>query len=101
MASVLRVRVMTLGNTKCRSQPCDGTLLPNLAGVPQRSFVQVLGSSRLRGSISVLPWHQRCRSLVDVLRLQPARYVFAVGFQHPFTPIVAPPLESPVPCRVR
>ena len=41
------------------------------------------------------------RSFVDVLRLQPARYVFAVGFQHPVTRIVVPPLEIPAPCRVR
>lgn len=34
---------------------CDGALLPNPAGVPWRSFVQALGTSRLRSSTPVLP----------------------------------------------
>jgi hypothetical protein len=35
------------------------------------------------------------------LRLQPARYAFAMGFPRPVTRIFVPPLETPAACHVR
>ena len=80
--------------------PCGGALLPN-GSLFAGGFVQALGTSRLHGSIPVSPWHQRCRRLLISPRLQPARYVFAMGFPRPVTRIVVPPLETRAACRVR
>jgi len=81
--------------------PCDGALLPNGLVVRSRGFVQALGTSRLQARfLSRHGISDAAGSLISP-RLQPARYVFAIGFPLPVTRIFVPPLETPAPCRVR